>query len=268
MRLLVFSLLIFGISHLSKAQKYSLTDEMPFNSGEYLEMNASIGFVKAAQASFSVSDIIYSINGQPTWKIDVNAKTSGIFDLFSPVRDNWGTYYDTTNLVPQRFYRYIKEGRFRKNEILYFDHEKNSVTVNKLHDETKALESVEEHAIPNNAQDMVTGYYYLRSIDFTKVKVGEIITVKTFFDAKEQPFRVKFTGREVIKTKFGKVKSVVLVPIIEKDTLFEEDNTLKIWLSDDLNKLPLKFQAKIYVGYLSVELKKAENLKHPMAIVR
>jgi hypothetical protein len=55
---------------------------------------------------------------------------------------------------------------------------------------------------------------------------------------------------------------------MEKDKLFEEDNTLKIWLSDDLNKVPLKFQAKIYVGYLSVELKKAENLKHPMAIVQ
>lgn len=125
-----------------------------------------------------------------------------------------------------------------------------------------------EHAIPNNVQDMVTGYYYLRSIDFSKLEVGEIITIKTFFDDKEKPFRVKFTGREILRTKFGKVKSIVLVPIMEKDKLFEEDNTLKIWLSDDLNKVPLKFQAKIYVGYLSVELKKAENLKHPMAIVQ
>ncbi len=264
---LFFSILLLASFHLTVAQDYALTDDMPFKPGERLEMKASIGFVKAAEATFSVSDIIYTINNRPTWKIDINARTSGIFDFFSPVRDNWGTYYDTEKLIPQRFYRYIREGRFRKNEILYFHHDKDSVTVNKLHKETKLLEKTEEYAIPHNVQDMVTGYYYLRSIDFNKLKVGEIITIKTFFDEKEQPFRVKFTGREVIKTKFGKVKSVVLVPIIEKDSLFEEDNTLKVWLSDDLNKVPLKFQAKIYVGYLRVELKKAENLKHPMAIV-
>ncbi len=264
---LYFLILFLGLFQLANGQGYELTKEMPFKSGERLEMKASIGFVKAAEAIFTVSDIIYSINNRPTWKIDINAKTSGVFDFFSPVRDNWGTYYDTTSLLPQRFYRYIREGRFRKNEILYFHHDRDSVTVNKLHKETKVLEKTEEYAIPHNVQDMVTGYYYLRSIDFNKLKIGEIITIKTFFDEKEQPFRVKFTGREVIKTKFGKVKSVVLVPIIEKDSLFEEDNTLKVWLSDDLNKVPLKFQAKIYVGYLRVELKKAENLKHPMAIV-
>lgn len=267
-RMRLFFLILFLASfYLASAQDYALTKDMPFKPGERLEMKASIGFVKAAEATFSVSDIIYTINDRPTWKIDINARTSGIFDFFSPVRDNWGTYYDTEKLIPQRFYRYIREGRFRKNEILYFHHDRDSVTVNKLHKETKLLEKTEEYAIPHNVQDMVTGYYYLRSIDFDKLEVGEIITIQTFFDEKEQPFRVKFTGREVIKTKFGKVRSVVLVPIIEKDSLFEEDNTLKVWLSDDLNKVPLKFQAKIYVGYLRVELKKAENLKHPMAIV-
>ena len=267
MRLFLFTLLL-GLFQLVSAQEYVLTEEMPFKGGERLEMKASIGFVKAAEAVFTVSDIIYTINQRPTWKIDVNAKTSGIFEFFSPVRDNWGSYYDTERLVPQRFYRYIREGRFRKNVMLYFHHDRDSVTVNKLHKETRLLEKTVEHAIPNNVQDMVTGYYYLRSIDFSKLEVGEIITIKTFFDDKEKPFRVKFTGREILRTKFGKVKSIVLVPIMEKDKLFEEDNTLKIWLSDDLNKVPLKFQAKIYVGYLSVELKKAENLKHPMAIVQ
>lgn len=268
MRRVFFSIFVLIVFQFGYGQDYALTKQTPFQPGEFLQMKASIGFIKAAEVSFNVSEIIYTVNKKPTWKIDINAKTSGMFDFFSPVRDNWGTYYDTTSLIPQRFYRYIREGKFRKNEILYFDHDKDSVVVAKLHKETKKLEKREEYSIPHRVQDMVTGYYYLRSIDFSKLNIGDIITISTFFDEKEQPFRVKFTGREVIKTKFGKVKSVVLVPIIEKDSLFEEDNTLKVWLSDDLNKIPLKFQAKIYVGYLKVEIKKAENLKHPMAIVQ
>lgn len=257
--LLLWSLGVF-------AQDYPLASQGPFQQGEEIEMKATVGFIKAAEAEFKVNPILYNVNQRPTFRIDVFARTSGIFDLISPVRDNWGSYYDTAQLVPQQFYRYIKEGRFRKNEILYFDHDKDSVTVAKLHKETRRLEQKIGHSVVDNVQDMVSGYYYLRYIDFDKIPVGTIVTIDTFFDDKEQPFRVKFVGREVIKTKLGRMKSLILVPIIEKDSLFEEDNTLRVWLSDDLNKIPLKFQAKIYVGYLRVEVKKVKNLRHPLGI--
>ncbi|NVJ47979.1 MAG: DUF3108 domain-containing protein [Cytophagia bacterium] len=261
--LAIFLLSAFALS----AQDYELSKEKPFQPGEKIELKATVGFIRAAEATFSVSDVIYTINKKPTWKIDINAKTVGVFEFFSSVRDNWGTYYDTTQLVPQQFYRYIQEGRFRKNEILYFHHDKDSVTVAKLHKETLKLETKVEHAIPDNVQDMVSGYYYLRAINFDKIKEGEVIVINTFFDDKQKPFAVKFMGREVIKTKLGDVRALVLVPMMKKDSLFEEDNTLKIWLSDDLNKIPLKLQAKIYVGYLNVELKNVENLRHPLSIV-
>ena len=243
------------------------TTAKPFKPGEKLEMKASIGFIKAAEVEMEVSEVIYSVNNRPNYKMDVFARTSGIFDLISSVRDNWGSYYDTSSLAPHQFYRYLKEGRFRKNEILYFDQEKDSVQVNRLHKETRSLEKTDYYSTPDNAQDMVSGYYYMRSIDFSKLKIGDIVSVPAWYDNEYRPFNIKIAGREVLRTKFGKVKAIVLVPIIKKDSLFDEDNTLKVWISDDLNKLPLKFQAKIYVGYLSVELKKAENLLHPMAIV-
>ncbi len=258
----LFLLWTCGVS----AQEYPMAKEGPFLPGEEIEMKATVGFIKAAEAEFKVNNIIYSVNNRPTYRIDIFARTVGIFDLISSVRDNWGSYYDTSRLVPQQFYRYIKEGRFRKNEILYFDHDKDSVTVAKLHKETKRLEQKVDHKINDNMQDMVSGYYHLRALDFDKIPEGTIITINTFFDDKEQPFRVKFVGREVIKTRLGRVRSIILVPIIEKDSLFEEDNTLRVWLSDDLNKIPLKFQAKIYVGYLRVEVKKVKNLRHQLAV--
>jgi len=246
---------------------HELMKVKPFKPGEKLEMKATVGFIKAAEVEMLVSDVIYKVNERPNYKMDVYAKTSGIFDLISSVRDNWGSYYDTARLAPHQFYRYLKEGRFRKNEILYFDQAKDSVKVDRLHKETRKLEKTDYFATPDNAQDMVSGYYYMRSIDFSKLKVGDIVSVPAWYDNEYRPFNIKIAAREVLKTKFGKVKSIVLVPIIQKDSLFEEDNTLKVWISDDLNKLPLKFQAKIYVGYLRVELKTAENLLHPMAIV-
>ena len=262
----IFSLMaIFSLY--SQAQGYQLSKQRPFQAGEEVELRATVGFIRAAEATLQVSDVIYNLNNKPTYKIDVFARTAGIFDMFSSVRDNWGSYFDTTQLVPHQFYRYIAEGRFRKNEILYFDQKNKSVTVAKLDKETRKLKERKDHILTSEMQDMVSGYYYLRAIDFDKIKVGEIIVINTFFDDKERPFSIKFMGRETIKTKLGNINALILVPIMKKDGLFEEDNTLKVWLSDDLNKIPLKFQAKIFVGYLEVDVKNVKNLRHPLAIV-
>ena len=43
---------------------------------------------------------------------------------------------------------------------------------------------------------------------FSKIKEGEVITINTFFDDKEKPFKVKFVGREVIDTKYGNIKAI------------------------------------------------------------
>ena len=261
---ILFSVLYFPLA----AQGYQLSKIKPFGPGEEIELKATVGFIKAAEANLKVSDIVYRVNQRPTYKIDVFARTTGVFDFFSPVRDNWGSYFDTTRNVPQQFYRFISEGRFRKNEILYFNQNEKQVTVAKLEKETKQLKEKIDHDLSSNQiQDMVSGYYYLRMIDFSKIPVGEVITINTFFDDKEKPFRVKFMGREVVKTKLGKVNALVLIPIMGKDKLFEEDNTLKVWLSDDMNKIPLKFQAKIFVGYLEVDVKSVKNLRHPLSIV-
>mgnify|MGYP000518140512 CR=1 FL=1 len=249
------------------ANRYETAELSPFLPGELLTFNARIGWIKAAEATFGVSPKIHQVGDQSTWKIDINAKTLGIFDLVSSVRDNWGTFMDTSNYETLQFYRYIKEGRFRRNEIVYFDHEKDSATVEKLHKETRVLERTLNFRTAENVQDMVSSFYYLRALDWSQFDVGDVITINVFFDDKLELQRVKIIGREVVKTDLGMVKALVLVPIREKDSLFVEENTVKVWLSDDLNKIPLKVKAKIYVGYLTVDIKRAKNLRHPLALV-
>jgi hypothetical protein len=258
---------IVDTSHYHVANEYALVEELPFAPGELLNFKASVGFVNAAEADLSISEIVYNTDQAPAWQLDVKARTLGVFDLVSPVRDNWGSYVDTTTLATQQFYRYIREGGYRKNERVYFDHEIDTAHVLKLHKETKAIEKEVSFRVSKNVHDMVSSFYYLRSIDWSQFQDGDIITVNVFFDDKLEAQRVKLVGREVIKTKLGKMKAILLVPIREEDSLFVEENTVRVWLSDDLNKIPLKVKAKIFVGYLKVDLKTAKNIRHPLALV-
>ena len=73
------------------------------------------------------------------------------------VDDIWGAYVDTTQMLPQTNYMYIKEGKYRKNRQIYFDHNQDSITVAHLNKETKALEKKVRESVPNDIRGLVSG---------------------------------------------------------------------------------------------------------------
>lgn len=239
-----------------------------FKSGETLTYRASVLGVNAAVATFQVDDVIHPINARPTYKIDIYAKTVGVFDVFQRVRDNWGTYMDTTEMVPQRFYRYIEEGKYRKNEIVNFDHKNRKAVVSKLDKETRKLKETVDFAVPENVQDLVSGYYYFRLLDFSRYKRGDTISVRGFFDNELYDLQIIYEGKEVIETPIGNFNSLVFYPVIKKNKLFRSDNPVKLWISDDRNHIPLRIKANLVVGSLDVQLREHQNVRHPLNMAR
>lgn len=232
-----------------------------FAGGEKLEFKVHVGPINAGYSTMVISDTIFQINGRPCYKIDVHGSTNGFFDMFVRVRDVWGTYLDTQAIIPQRFYRNIAENKYRKYEIVDFDHANKKVTVTKLDKETKKPKEIKPFTIDDNSQDLVSGYYYLRTIDYKTITEGEIISIPAFFDDESYQFRVKYVGREVVKTKLGKINAIVLSPIMPSNSLFDGENAIQVWLSDDKNKIPLKVKAKMFVGAVEIDILEAKNVK-------
>jgi hypothetical protein len=85
-----------------------------------------------------------------------------------------------------------------------------------------------------------------------------------FFDEEVYPFKLKFLGKDVIKTPIGKVNSLKFRPIVQSGRVFKEDESLTIWVSDDENKMPLLIKAKLMVGSLKASLIEYKGLKHPV----
>jgi hypothetical protein len=108
--------------------------------------------------------------------------------------------------VPQKFYTNIQENKYRKEETVFFDHIKKTVRSEEKDQETK------EFTIPTNVQDLVSGYYYLRTLDFNKFSDGDTIAVKAFFDDEFYDFKVRFRGRSEVRTKFGKIRCIRVTP--------------------------------------------------------
>jgi hypothetical protein len=76
-----------------------------------------------------------------------------------------------------------------------------------------------------------------------------------------------FLGKEIVKTKFGKVKSLKFRPMVQTGRVFKKQESLTIWISDDENKIPLLIKADLAVGSLRADLDQFKGLAHPFNII-
>jgi hypothetical protein len=158
--------------------------------------------------------------------------------------------------VPRKFYRKIEEGRYRKHEVVDFDVENKKATVRNYIDKKKKWKDPKEFEISPEAQDLVSGYYYLRTVNFDNYIEGDTIQLKVFFDDESTIFKMLYVGKETLKTKIGKYRALIISPIMPENSLFDGEDAIRVWLSDDKDKIPLKVKAKMFIGALEIDIKK------------
>jgi len=80
-------------------------------------------------------------------------------------------------------------------------------------------------------------------------------------------FKLEYLGREVLRTKFGKVSCLKFRPYVQSDRVFKEQEALTLWVSDDENRIPIRIKADLVVGSLRADLNQYAKLKHPFEVI-
>ncbi|XKW98485.1 DUF3108 domain-containing protein [Tenacibaculum maritimum] len=93
------------------------------------------------------------------------------------------------------------------------------------------------------------------------------MNVNMFFDEKTHPFKLKYLGSEVLKTKFGKIKTQKFRPLVQAGRVFKAKESVTIWITADDNKIPIKMKASLSVGSLRAELDAYKGLANPFPII-
>jgi len=231
-----------------------------YQANEVLEYRVHYGLITAGEAKMEVHAQHYLVNNKVCHKITITGKTSGSFDLVMTIRDTWGTYIDTATLVPQKNYRDIREGNYRLKENVALDYNTKQASV--LHEYKDGRKETKDYVIPGGVQDLVSGSYFLRNINYGNLKIGDTIKVVAFFEEKVYCLQVQYKGKEKIHTKFGKINAIKLQPIMPNNETFNGGSSIRVWISDDYNKVPLKIEADMFVGAVAIDLKSYKGLKH------
>ena len=114
---------------------------------------------------------------------------------------------------------------------------------------------------------MISGFMYMRTMSFTSLVKGDTLSFKAFLDDTFYDFQVIYVRREVLKTNAGSFKSVVFRPYMPENSIFEGEDALLVWISDDENKIPLKVEAEMFIGHAGIELIGFSGLRNKPALV-
>ena len=208
-------------------------------------------YVGAGEVIFTTS--LERLNNKPVYHIVGDGKTYNFYDNFFKVRDRYESYIDTSTLQPLKFIRNVYEGGYKKYENVTFNKTTNTAITN---------DGV--FKVPDCVQDVLSAIYYARNIDFEKYKPGDKIPFDLFLDKEVFNMYIRYQGKETIKTKYGKFKSIKFKPLLIKGTIFEGGEKMTVWVSDDRNHIPLRIESPISVGTIKVDMINRQNLRHPL----
>ncbi len=240
---------------------FSVFSQQAFDKGEWFKFRVHYGPVNAGYATIEVNEV--KKDNKKAFHIVGKGRSTGMVHLVFKVDDNYETYVDQSTGLPFRFIRQIDEGGYKKDLQIDFNQEQRKAFVlDKKHNENHT------YSTPPNVHDMLSAFYYLRN-DLNKKPLipGQEYQLNMFYDKENHDFKLKFLGREVIKTKFGKIATLKFRPYVLAGRVFEEKESLTLWVSDDDNKMPVKISASLAVGSLNASLDEFKGLKHPLQII-
>ncbi|PWA04287.1 DUF3108 domain-containing protein [Flavobacterium psychrotolerans] len=234
--------------------------ERAFDTGEWFKFRIHYGLLNAGYATLEVQEAVK--NNKKVYHALGKGYTTGMSRFFFKVDDLYESYFDKETGSPYQFVRKIDEGGYTKNQEGFFSVSPNKVLVNDYKNKSE-----NSYLIPENTQDIMSAFYYLRNYPtIDKLKVGESVVIDMFFDNETTKFKLKYIGTQDLDTKFGVIPTMVFRPLVQSGRVFKEQESLTIWISDDDNKLPVRIQANLAVGSIKADLDAFKGLKYSFKV--
>jgi hypothetical protein len=235
-----------------------------FDAGESLTYkvyyNAGPMWLSGGEIYFKLQDETY--NGKKVYHGISEAVTYKSFDWFFKIRDKFETWMDVSTLQSYKFYRDINEGGYTFTRS--YDWNRNTNTIVSYYHNTKSGKKSTKtltNADPCGV-DMLSSFYWARTVDFSKYNTGDKIPVSMAIDDKIYQVDIRFEGREQYQTKLGTFNTFKVKPLLSESTVFGKGEGMTIWVTDDQNRIPVRIESNLKVGRITADLKSYAGNKY------
>ena len=217
-----------------------LNPNLPFKLGEELNYQVFIGggTTPLGSASFQVRGRSRYFERDGLF-LTVTAQTTGAAARLFVARDQIDSYVDPKSLLPFRSVLTLAEAQRRLNQTLTFNQETGVATT----DKGARIE------VPAGTHDYLSFFYILRTINFAPNKKS---VISMLVESKPKTMFIDSLPRDTIDLGNRRVPAIPLK--ITTDDIPNDKFQLRMWISDDHQRLPLRFTCITKLGPLRADL--------------
>lgn len=266
-RSFLFAFLLFW-PFTGQAQYLCSVENHVFRSGERLNYqlyyNVSFVWIQAGQCEFRVRNVLF--NKKPVYQLMAYGSSKKSFDSFYKVRDTLISYVDTQTLYPTKAYKFTHEDNWHGIDEFSFIPDSGKWRIHTRLKRKKAWKPVVESMTTKCGFDIVTSIYRLRCFSAPDMyKVGNKMEIPVRLDDGEYVVHLTYLGKQRIKLYGdGYYSAHAFTLSMIEGAIFKRGDVLKMWISDDENRIPLLIESPIRVGTVKAIFRSAENTLHPV----
>lgn len=216
-----------------------------FGVGEKLVFSIQYGLITAGEATLEIERQIKVRQDRPTWHIVSQASSNATFSTVFRVRDRVESYMDTLELHSVRFEKHLREGNYKKDLLVQFDHQRGKAVI----------DGARECDVEPHVQDVLSSLYYVRTLD---LQPGTSVYVPNHDNGKNYPLEIRVEGRERVTVDAGTFDCLILEPVLMGEAVFKQNGRLKVWVTDDAMHMPVLLKSKVFVGAIAGVLTRFE----------
>lgn len=226
---------------------------LPFGPGERVTLKITYARLLAGRATASVEAA--DVDGRPALRFVADARSQGFFAwLFRfRVNDHTTATWDPASGCSLSIEKRLREGRHERDQRVRFDPATGIATV------VDPRIAQDRFELEPCTLDVLSAFFVTR---LRGVPEHGELELPVFDNGKRYRLAVRYLERERLDLPppFGKKAPTMVVEplLVEGSGLFVKEGRLRIWLSDDERRVPVRMRSKVAVGSVSADLEAYE----------
>lgn len=200
-------------------------------------------------------------NSGDNYRLTLTARTKPWADPLFQVRDTLTATLSKASLQPLRYVKSAHEGGKFSRDDIRFSYAGSQVTgqVKRIREDKKGKRSESELTLRANGKtfDMLSVFYFLRTVDYRQLLNGQSVTANIFSGKQTETLTIRCSGKERIemygKTKIHKEAWHIKFRFTSHGGKKSSDD-IDAWISTDPSHLPLKVVGSLPIGQVRVYL--------------
>lgn len=245
-------ILLFCAQHVVWADNHreeTLQGGLPPTVGERLEFSGRWLGLPVGSGWIEVKEAVI-LEGTAAIHIELQGHSNKILSAFYPIHDVVHSYLDAKTLRPLRFEKRQREGHYRADEVVTFDHAARVAYYRSLLNNSEKQIPLTDHV-----HDLVSTFYWLRT---QPVRPGELQQLTIYTDEKLYDTQLDIGPLATLELlKRGTFRCFKIEPKASFKGFLITRGRLWAYMTADRRRLPVLIQATTPWGQMSAVLKQA-----------